>query len=45
VQNLRIEAAKRHLERTGKPIDEISYEVGYENPACLSLAFSNVMYG
>lgn len=33
VQNMRIEAAKRKLERTGKPVDEISYEVGYENPA------------
>jgi len=39
VQNLRIEAAKRHLERTGKPIDEISYEVGYENPAFFRRVF------
>lgn len=33
VQNLRIEEAKRMLESTGKPIDEISVEVGYENLA------------
>jgi len=39
VQNLRIEAAKRHLERTSKPIDEISYEVGYENPAFFRRVF------
>lgn len=33
VQNLRIEAAKRQLERTDKPVETISYEIGYENPA------------
>ncbi|WP_265519754.1 GlxA family transcriptional regulator [Nitratireductor luteus] len=33
VQAQRIEEAKRQLERTMKPIDEISYDVGYENAA------------
>lgn len=33
VQNLRVETAKRLLERTEKSVDSISYEVGYENPA------------
>jgi transcriptional regulator GlxA family with amidase domain len=33
VQNLRIETAKRLLERTGVPIEQISQDVGYENSA------------
>lgn len=33
VQRLRIEDAKRRLERTGAPVDEISWQVGYEDPA------------
>jgi transcriptional regulator GlxA family with amidase domain len=33
VQRLRIEDAKRRLERTDTPIDEISWQVGYEDPA------------
>lgn len=33
VQRLRIEDAKRRLERTDTPIDEISWRVGYEDPA------------
>jgi transcriptional regulator GlxA family with amidase domain len=33
VQRLRIEDAKRRLERTDVPIDEISWQVGYEDPA------------
>jgi transcriptional regulator GlxA family with amidase domain len=33
VQNMRVEAAKRRLERTDKPVDEIGYDVGYENLA------------
>lgn len=36
---MRIEAAKRRLERTNKPADEISYEVGYENPAFFRRVF------
>jgi transcriptional regulator GlxA family with amidase domain len=39
VQTMRIEAAKRRLERTDKPVDEISYEVGYENPAFFRRVF------
>ena len=33
VQRLRIEDAKRRLERTDAPIEEISWQVGYEDPA------------
>jgi transcriptional regulator GlxA family with amidase domain len=33
VQRLRIEEAKRRLERTEAPVDEISWRVGYEDPA------------
>tara|TARA_R110000850_G_scaffold236447_1_gene361238 strand:- start:4710 stop:5714 length:1005 start_codon:yes stop_codon:yes gene_type:complete len=33
VQNLRVEEAKRWLERTDHPIDEIGWTVGYEEPA------------
>jgi transcriptional regulator GlxA family with amidase domain len=33
VQRLRIEDAKRRLERTESPVDEISWRVGYEDPA------------
>lgn len=32
-QRLRIEDAKRRLERTGSPVDEISWRVGYEDAA------------
>ena len=33
VQRLRIEDAKRRLEQTADPVDEISWRVGYEDPA------------
>jgi len=33
VQRLRVEDAKRRLERTDAPIEEISWRVGYEDPA------------
>jgi len=33
VQRLRVEDAKRRLERTDAPVDEISWPVGYEDPA------------
>ena len=33
VQRLRIEDAKRRLERTEDPVDEIGWRVGYEDPA------------
>jgi transcriptional regulator GlxA family with amidase domain len=40
VQQVRIEEAKRRLERTGKPIDEISWIVGYEDPAFFRRLFA-----
>ena len=33
VQRLRIEDAKRRLERTAAAVDEIGWQVGYEDPA------------
>jgi transcriptional regulator GlxA family with amidase domain len=33
VQRLRIEDGKRRLERTDEPVDEVSWRVGYEDPA------------
>jgi transcriptional regulator GlxA family with amidase domain len=33
VQRLRVEDAKRQLERTDAPVDKISWHVGYEDPA------------
>lgn len=33
VQRLRVEDAKRRLERTDASVDEISWQVGYEDPA------------
>jgi transcriptional regulator GlxA family with amidase domain len=33
VQNLRVEEAKRLLESTPAPVDQIAVEVGYENAA------------
>jgi len=33
LQNLRVEAAKRLLEAADMPVDEISFEVGYEDPS------------
>ncbi len=42
VQNLRIEEAKRRLERTDHPIDEISWAVGYEDPAFFRRLFRRV---
>jgi len=33
VQRLRVEDAKRRLERTEAPVDEIGWRVGYEDPA------------
>ncbi len=39
VQHLRIEEAKRRLERTATPIDAISFEVGYEDAASFRRLF------
>ena len=42
VQHLRVEEAKRRLERTGAPIDEISWNVGYEDPAFFRRLFKRI---
>ncbi|MCA1440616.1 helix-turn-helix domain-containing protein [Ensifer sp. IC4062] len=42
VQRLRIEDAKRRLERTESPVDEISWRVGYEDPAFFRRLFKRV---
>ncbi len=42
VQNVRIEDAKRRLERTNEPIDEISWAVGYEDPAFFRRLFKRI---
>jgi transcriptional regulator GlxA family with amidase domain len=39
VQRLRVDDAKRRLERTEAPIDEISWKVGYEDPAFFRCLF------
>lgn len=42
VQRLRIEDAKRRLERSDVPVDEISWRVGYEDPAFFRRLFKRV---
>ncbi|MET4701081.1 transcriptional regulator GlxA family with amidase domain [Constrictibacter sp. MBR-5] len=42
VQRLRIEDAKRRLERTEAPADEIGWKVGYEDPAFFRRLFKRV---
>ncbi len=42
VQRLRIEDAKRRLERTEAPVDEISWQVGYVEPAFFRRLFKRV---
>lgn len=42
VQHLRIEEAKRRLERTDAPIDEISWNVGYEDAAAFRRLFKRI---
>ena len=42
IQRLRIEDAKRRLERTAAPVDEISWQVGYEEPAFFRRLFKRV---
>lgn len=42
VQRVRIEEAKRRLESTDAPIDEISWEVGYEDPAAFRRLFKRI---
>jgi transcriptional regulator GlxA family with amidase domain len=42
LQRLRIEDAKRRLERTAAAVDEISWQVGYEEPAFFRRLFKRV---
>jgi transcriptional regulator GlxA family with amidase domain len=42
VQHLRVEEAKRRLERTDAPVDEISWNVGYEDPAFFRRLFKRI---
>lgn len=42
VQRLRVEEAKRRLERTRSPVDEISWRVGYEDPAFFRRLFRRI---
>ncbi len=42
VQRLRIEYAKRRLEQSDMPIDQISWGVGYEDPAFFRRLFRRV---
>jgi transcriptional regulator GlxA family with amidase domain len=43
VQQLRIGEAKRRLERTDEPIDEIGWKVGYEDPAFFHRLFKRTV--
>jgi transcriptional regulator GlxA family with amidase domain len=43
VQRLRIEDAKRRLERTESPVDEISWRVGYEDAAFFRRLFKRTI--
>lgn len=42
VQRVRVEEAKRRLERTSEPVDDISYAVGYEDPASFRRLFKRI---
>jgi transcriptional regulator GlxA family with amidase domain len=42
VQHLRVEEAKRRLERTDATVDEISWNVGYEDPAFFRRLFKRI---
>lgn len=42
VQRLRVEDAKRRLERTAEPVDEIGWQVGYEDPAFFRRLFKRL---
>jgi len=42
VQHLRVEEAKRRLERTGMPVDEVGWTVGYEDAAFFRRLFKRV---
>lgn len=42
IQHLRINEAKRRLERTRLPIDEIGWQIGYEDPAFFRRLFKRI---
>lgn len=42
IQRLRVEEAKRRLERTTASVDEISWQVGYEEPAFFRRLFKRI---
>lgn len=42
VQRLRIEQAKRRLERTDEAVEEVSWHVGYEDPAAFRRLFRRI---
>ncbi|WP_205695477.1 GlxA family transcriptional regulator [Conexibacter sp. SYSU D00693] len=42
VQHIRVERAKRLLEASGEPIDDISWAVGYEDPAAFRRLFKRL---
>lgn len=43
VQRLRVEEAKRRLERTDVPVDQVSWAVGYEDPAAFRRLFKRLV--
>lgn len=43
VQALRIDEAKRLLEQTGEPVDEIAWRVGYDNPGFFRRLFQRLV--
>jgi AraC-like DNA-binding protein len=43
LQTTRIEAAKRLLEASGTPVEEVSFEVGYEDPSFFRRLFKRVV--
>jgi transcriptional regulator GlxA family with amidase domain len=42
VQHVRVEEAKRRLERTSEPVDDLSFAVGYEDPASFRRLFKRI---
>lgn len=42
VQRLRVEEAKRRLERTDAPVDDIGWKIGYEDPAFFRRLFKRM---
>jgi transcriptional regulator GlxA family with amidase domain len=42
VQNLRVSEARRRLERTDLPVEEVGLDVGYENAAFFRRVFQRV---